>query len=182
MPMPIVLDGEWIPLERYCHFEFGSKLDHRGSERYEGLRTRKPRHDPVRSRGVRARYVSDDLDCDLQTVDDLVHWITAREACLFHGFNLIGSKVEAVLSLLEVNAFSWHVPYPTDPLENIGAIPSLGLEVLVMHSTRTVVEVTLRPRLDEYLERERCARGYLGGLVDLLRECPEFEHPSYRFE
>jgi hypothetical protein len=178
MTLPVIHRPDWCPLTRYSVIEFGADV-----RDYEhDVLTPQDGHDPAARPEVWARYWSEDLDCDVYALGGLVHEILPLGSCHYKGLNIVGSNIEAVLSLLDVRTAEWHLPYPTEPLERIAVIIGLGVQLWVPNASQTVCHVTLRSKVDDHRAREYLARRQFGDLFESLRPRAEFVPPEYKIE
>jgi hypothetical protein len=137
------MEAEWVPLRSFSVFEFGSHIDTYGNL----ADVRRPGLDlpeSLQSKGGGAgRYFVEDLECDLLTHNGIIHEVRARFACLYNGFNLVGSKVAAALHILGQPQVVWSIPDPEDPVSRIMEVPSMGLSMNIPNATGAVYSLAL---------------------------------------
>lgn len=163
---PVAMDAEWVPLNCFSVFGFGSPIDHYVEN--SGCVSREEWKGTLPfERAVRGRYRCGDLDCWIFTVDGLINEFFTQTVCLYNGYNIVGSKVRAALDILEYPEIIWHVPHPDDPMERLGEIPSMGLILDVPDKTGAIYSVVLRPHQAEYREREGRAKALMGNVTSI---------------
>jgi hypothetical protein len=160
--LPVEFQPDWTPLTGFSVLNFGAQIDVMAHHLVE-----QPM--PESASPLKKRFFSEDLSCDIITVDGKIHEITCRSVCNLDGYNLVGSNLARVKDILGNPIWEWRHPEPDDPMERLGTSEALGITIYVVELNQVVHEATLRGHRRAHLERERLLATWPPNVIPMVR-------------
>jgi hypothetical protein len=91
---PITTDARWSPGYGFSVFTFGAPIEPLVAAHFVWLHDRQP------DNALSQRFDCEELECEVWTVDGVIHQVRCPLVCCLNGYNLIGTERQQIVDLL----------------------------------------------------------------------------------